>query len=242
MDVAEKILSHTYNRQYPLPQEKWKSYQEWHNVLMLHWKIPVECISGLLPPGLEPDVADGHAWVSWLSFKVKNLRARYLPSFPSLSSFEQVNFRTYVTHNGRPGIYLLNVEANKLITVLLNRLITGLPYVTHSIERNEGCIKVKGDNKAYSANLVYAFTDTISDKKYLDYWLTERHCLFTFEHNKLYCFHIHHKEWSLTDVIASIYRLKYKAGDYNVSKNKPDKKHFSKKIKVLLWGKTLVSG
>jgi len=202
MHIANKILSQTYNRQYPLPKGEWKAYQEWHNVLMLHWKIPVEYIADLLPEGLEPDIIDGHAWISWLSFNVENLRGRHLPSLPYVSNFEEVNLRTYVTQDGRPGIYMLSVEANKLIPIILSRLVTGIPYVKSAIERNYGCLKVFNYNNYNAAILIYYSTESLNSKAYLDYWLTERHSLYISENKKLYCYNIHHKEWNLNDVTS----------------------------------------
>jgi len=208
---------------------------------MLHYRIPVQDIINLIPPGLKPDTINGYAWVSWVSFTVKNMRPRILPALPYVSDFEEVNLRTYVTHNGRPGIYLLSVEANKFLPVLLTRLITGIPYVTSGIERNHGCIRVVTKDKAPTASLNFSYTDPIAQKAHLDYWLTERHCLFTIQKNSLYCYNIHHKEWNLTDVIASVTRLRYKVNGITIGKRRPDKKHFSKRVKVLLWGKTLLT-
>ena len=160
---------------------------------------------------------------------------------PYVSNFEEINLRTYVTHDGRPGIYLLSVEANKLVPVMLSRLITGIPYIKSGIERNHSCLKVLNNFNCNAANLLYHNTELCTNKADLDYWLTERHCLYMTENKKLYCYNIHHKEWNLNDVIASISRLNYKVRRLNLGKTKPDKKHFSKKVKVLLWGKELVS-
>jgi len=240
MHAAQKILSDTHNRQYPLPDGGWQLYQEWHNVLMLHWKVPLEEIIPLLPAGLEPDLCHGEAWVSWLSFTVKNTQIRSLLPLP-FSGFNEVNLRTYVTCNGRPGIYMFKIEANKLSAVLLNRLITSIPYTKSRIDSNEGSVKISNKAKAYTTNLNYCYTEAISSKSYLDYWLTERHCLYVLNNNKLCGYNIHHKEWNLNDAIVSVYRLRYKVGGLTIGKHRLEKKHFSKKIRVLVWPKELIS-
>ena len=239
--TANKILSQTSNRQYPLPQGKWLLYQEWHNVLMLHWKVPVPDLKALLPAGLEPDTYNGEAWVSWISFTVKNTRIRNFFPVPFFSNFEEVNLRTYVTHNGRPGIFMFAVEASKIASVLLNRLVTGIPYTKAGIERKQGLVALLNRCKPYAANLHYCFTEPIIPKPDLDYWLTERHCLYIVNNNKLYAYHIHHKEWNLNDAIVSVSRLRYKIRHLTIGKHRLEKKHFSKKIKVLLWPKELIS-
>lgn len=51
-----EVAPHTINR--PLVT------QVWRDVTMLHWREDPAVGRALLPPGLEPDVADGSAWVS----------------------------------------------------------------------------------------------------------------------------------------------------------------------------------
>lgn len=71
--------------------------------------MPPEIISGLLPSDLLLDTSEGNAWVSLAAFDVDKMRVHYLPPFPYISNFKEINVRTYVTHNGVPGIYMFSI-------------------------------------------------------------------------------------------------------------------------------------
>jgi uncharacterized protein len=43
----EQILSHSGHRPFELPRGQWLFYQEWHDVIFLHWPVVLT-----LPPGL----------------------------------------------------------------------------------------------------------------------------------------------------------------------------------------------
>src|SRR4051794_8028305 len=108
MSSIHHILQQTSHRPFPMPETPWKYYQEWHQVLFAHWKVPAELLSPLLPPGLTLQLYEGEAWVSLVAFTVKKLRPRIFPPFPPLSNFHEVNMRTYVLRKGKPGIYFLS--------------------------------------------------------------------------------------------------------------------------------------
>ncbi|MFP5439074.1 MAG: YqjF family protein [Bacteroidia bacterium] len=235
------LLKETSHRQFPLPEGKWQSYQEWHNVVMLHWRAPVHAIAALLPNGLTLDTFEGEAWVSWLGFSVKGIRYRGMPPLPFFSGLEEVNLRTYVICDGRPGIYLFSVEADRFLTLLLARLITGIPYVKSAIRRKPGLIGLANGIHHFNARVNFGYTEPITDKTALECWLTERHCLYVKEAAKLFRYDIHHKEWKLTGVIVSAGSLRYKVGGLTFGKKSPDKKHFAKKLKVLVWKRTEVT-
>lgn len=59
-----------------------------------------------IPKLLELDIFNEKAWVSAVAFTIKLLRPRLLPPFPIISTFNEVNIRTYVTAESKPSIYL----------------------------------------------------------------------------------------------------------------------------------------
>lgn len=179
--------------------------------------------------------------MSWLAFSVKKMRLRALPPLPLVSNFQEVNLRTYVVRDGLPGIYLLSVEADKLLNVWMKRLLTGIPYVKSLIRRKEGQVSLINDIHHFRACINFAFMDTL-EKDGLDRWLTERHCLYGVEDDSgLYRYDIHHKEWKLHHVIASAASLRYRLGGLMIGKSFATRKHFAKKVRVLLWKRTKVS-
>jgi len=104
MENPDEILTHVSNRYYPLPPKPWLLYQEWHQVLLLHWKIDPKLLLRLIPEHLQLDTFDGSAYISIIAFNVENFRSS-AGKLPFISSFQEINVRTYVTCNGIKGIY-----------------------------------------------------------------------------------------------------------------------------------------
>ena len=236
MNKIEHILAQTSNRQYPLPRQKWKYYQEWHDTVLFHWKVPKILLEKYIPEGLELDTFNSIAWVSLVLFEVKNMRMRNVPALPYISHFHEINVRTYVIKDGIPGIYLFSIETDKLIEVLFTRLLIGLPYKKSIINRTKSTLLA--DNTALNSHLNIEFKKETSpvEKTDLNVWLSERHALYENCNKKIGRFDIHHPEWELHNLTAKIIKIKYQAGRYNLNIY-PDKVHYSKKTEVVLWGR-----
>ena len=82
-----------------------------------------------LPPGLELDIFDGRAWLGIVPFRMEDVAPRGLPALPGLSVFPELNVRTYVTHDGSPGVWFLSLDAASWPTVVGARRWFHLPYV-----------------------------------------------------------------------------------------------------------------
>ena len=102
--------------------------QEWHHVLFLHWPVDAGALRPLIPEPLEIETREGSAWITVLPFAMRRLRLRGLPALPSLSSFPQLNVRTYVALDDRPGVFLLRVAVGSRLAVRLARRLFHLPY------------------------------------------------------------------------------------------------------------------
>lgn len=235
MATIKQILNATENRQYPLPNRKWKYYQEWHHTVFFHWEVPIYFLEKYIPKELQLDTYSSMAWVSHVSFKIKNMRLQYFPPFPYISTFEEINIRTYVVKDGIPGIYLFSIETNKLIEVLLTRFFIGLPYEKAEIERSGNHLVSNNIKKNNLLDITIGETASFQ-KTDLDLWLTERHSLYETCNEKICRFDIHHKEWQLREVDVSIQDIWYEAGQFLMN-TYPDKMHYAEKTQVLLWGK-----
>jgi uncharacterized protein YqjF (DUF2071 family) len=236
MELPEQILTHTSNRVYPIPKKDWKYYQEWHDTVFFHWKVSPALLKKHIPEGTELDTIDGNAWVSLVAFDVKKMRMRNWPSIPYLNNFHEINVRTYVSKDGIPGIYMFSIETDKLIEVLISRLLIGIPYQKADIERDKHSLWLCNSKRKQHVSFYFKCRGASIKKTKIDVWLTERHCLYEFNNNTLCRIDIHHKEWDLKKPSANIHLIKYRAGDFPLNIF-PDTCHCCKKIKVLLWGK-----
>jgi uncharacterized protein YqjF (DUF2071 family) len=111
-------------------------FQEWRDLLFLHWRVPAAELRPLVHPGLAIDEHGGSAWVSMTPFTLRRGRLRGLPPLPD---FHELNFRTYATHPRRgPGIWFFSLDAASAAAVGAARLSVRLPYFLARMERADG--------------------------------------------------------------------------------------------------------
>jgi len=85
MILAQKIktILRDYNhRPWPIPTSPWRYYQEWLDLLFLHFQVDYDLLRPLVPVELQIDQHEGSCYVSLVAFKMKNIRPRNLPAFP----------------------------------------------------------------------------------------------------------------------------------------------------------------
>ena len=104
----------------------------------MHGRAPAEALRTHLPRGLELDLFEDDAWIGVTPFRVTGLRARGLPPLPFVSSFLEVNARTYVTAGGKPGIWFFSLDASSELAVAAARRAYRLPYFRASMRADWG--------------------------------------------------------------------------------------------------------
>lgn len=109
-------------------------HQNWHHLLFLHWEVPPSELQALLPPGLDLDTFDGKAYAGLIPFTITGVRPILTPPLPWISSFHEVNVRTYVRRNGGdPGVWFFSLDASSSIAVAAARAAYKLPYMNAEI-------------------------------------------------------------------------------------------------------------
>ncbi len=78
--------------------------QDWLDLAYVHWPYAPDIVQALLPAGLTVDTFDGSAWVGLIPFSMRDVGLPHGPAVPYLGAFAEVNVRTYVHVNGRPGV------------------------------------------------------------------------------------------------------------------------------------------
>jgi uncharacterized protein YqjF (DUF2071 family) len=112
-----------------LPSGRLVMYHRWADLLFLHWPVPVDVLRPLFPAGLEIDTFEGIAYIGLVPFTMTGLRPWWSPPVPGLSSFHEVNVRTYVHNKGRdPGVWFFSLDAAQSIAVQIARTFWNLPY------------------------------------------------------------------------------------------------------------------
>jgi uncharacterized protein YqjF (DUF2071 family) len=180
--------------------------QVWHELLFIHWSVPLVQMRSLVPDLLQLDTFEGEAWLGIVPFRMSNVRPRGVPPVSGLASFPELNVRTYVVANGIPGVYFFSLDAGNPLAVVLARCFFHLPYFNATMsckrERDRVCYCSQRthrgaplvDFRASHRPIAPVFTSQVDS---LVYWLTERHALYTAFHRHLYRGDIHHAPWQL---------------------------------------------
>src|SRR5713226_1112656 len=124
MHPAFKRCDH---RPWPLPSRSWTWAQSWTDLLFIHWPVPATDLRHLIPGGLTLQEFDGAAWIGVVPFRMM-VRPRFTPPVPGLSYFPELNVRTYVEHDGKPGVWFFSLDATNPIAVRAARRFFYLPY------------------------------------------------------------------------------------------------------------------
>ena len=98
------MLTEVDHRPWPLPSSPWMIAMQWHDLAFLHWPVPAARLRPLIPASLELQTFEGTAWLGVVPFTMKGTRPRFLPALPWFSDFPELNVRTYVTVENKPGV------------------------------------------------------------------------------------------------------------------------------------------
>jgi hypothetical protein len=178
--------------------------QSWVDLLFAHWRVDHDLLRPHVPERLELDQHDGAAWVGLTPFAVNGSRLRGMPPLPLVSSFLELNCRTYVrAADGRPGIWFFSLDASSLPAVAAARRVYELPYRHARFETEPGEMRVHTEGGG-EFRAVYRGTGEPSapEPGSLEHFLTERYCLYAGDGSLRA--EIHHGPWPLQPAEAEV--------------------------------------
>ena len=243
----EQVLNRTEHRPYPLPEGSWVLRMRWRDLLFMHWPVPEEVLRPLVPPALKLDTFDGSAWLGVVPFRMESVRPRFLPAVPWLSSFPELNLRTYVTHESRPGLWFFSLDAHNPVAVRLARATFGLPYFDAGMfceVRGEEVRyrSVRTHKDALPARFIASYRPTgerfDSRPGTLESFLTERYCLYSAGVNgerRVRRGDVHHELWPLQRAEAEVEELEMTS---QIGVTLPETEpllHYSRRLDVVAW-------
>lgn len=181
-------------------------HQYWGKLLFIHWAIDSDVVRPLLPSQLSIDTFDGKAWIGVVPFTMWGIRASFLPPIPGTSAFHELNVRTYVHFKGEPGVWFFSLDAANSLAVWGARTFYYLPYFNAemSLEQQGRRIEyasTRNDARGPAAELRTAWMIgeplPKSQPASIEFFLTERYCLYSYHREQLYRSRIFHQPWPL---------------------------------------------
>jgi uncharacterized protein YqjF (DUF2071 family) len=211
-DFNHAILTETAHRPWPMPAGAWVMSQTWNDLLFAHWPVAADVLRPLVPARFELDLFDGQAWLGVVPFHMTNVTPRFVPALPWISAFPELNVRTYVRVDGKPGVFFFSLDAGNPVAVSAARTLLNLPY--YSAEMTTA--RVDGGVEYASRRLPGAAAEFRGSYRphrnpqppaagSLEHFLTERYCLYAVDHQfRAYRLEIHHPVWELETADAEI--------------------------------------
>jgi uncharacterized protein YqjF (DUF2071 family) len=214
-DFNRSIMSEVSHRPWPMPDAAWVMTQTWHDLLFAHWPVDAGQLRRHVPSEFDLDLFDGQGWIAIVPFHMTNVAPRGVPSLPWISEFPELNVRTYVRVNDRPGIYFFSLDAGSTLAVRAARVLLNLPYfsaaITVASRADSISYNSRRDGSSPPAVLSVTYRPTgapfEADTGSLEYFLTERYCLYNLNHRGApYRLDIHHPPWLLRAADAEFTR------------------------------------
>jgi uncharacterized protein len=202
-------LEQVEHRPWPLPEGSWTIAQSWIDLLFAHWRVERDALRKLVPSALELDEHDGSAWLGITPFLITGFRLRGTLALPVVSTFPELNVRTYVTHEDKPGIWFFSLDTSSRLAVEAARLAYKLPYfhARTAHQRRGGRVEFSNarEERVFEISYRDATTEAFEPKPgSLEHFLTERYCLYAHDEEGLQRAEIHHPPWRLRPAEASI--------------------------------------
>ena len=238
------ILDETAHRPWPLPQGPWLMRQTWNDLLFAHWPVERAALRPLVPAPFQIDLFDGQAWVGVVPFFMTDVTPRLVPPLPWVSAFPELNVRTYVTVDDKPGVYFFSLDAGNAVAVGAARTLLNLPYhsAQMSSEIRDGEVHYRcrrgGARPAEFEAVYHGMEDRYPPMpRTLEHFLTERYCLYALNHRSIaYRLEIHHLPWALESAQATIVKnTMTDAAGIRLPPMAP-MLHFSKCQEMVCWG------
>ncbi len=128
----------------------------------------------------------------------------YIPPIPGLNSAHELNVRTYVHYDRVPGVWFFSLDCDSAAAVLGAR--TFLPpallqcrYRSRQQEDHHRLFTQSHGRSAADFDATWKIGETIpfSHPGSLEFFLTERYCLYSKDAGQLYRSRIYHQPWPL---------------------------------------------
>jgi len=219
-------------------------HQNWGKLLFMHWRMEEDLLRPLVPERLEIENFDGSAWIAIAPFTMWDIRGLppLLPPVPGFRSMHELNVRTYVRFDRVPGVWFFSLDCNSAAAVLAARRFFFLPYYKAEIDLeqqgqtiNYSLTRTDLPPSDFSASWKVGELLPYSHPGSLEFFLTERYCLYSRHKNRLYRARIHHQPWPLQKAtLSSFSSTMIESHGLPATSGEP-LLHYAEELKVDIW-------
>lgn len=187
---------------------------------MMHFDVDATELQRAVPYQL--DLHNGRAFVTLVAFTLEHLRPRRGGKlggwlFRPIASHDFLNVRTYVQHNGEPGIHFLAEWLSNWLAVQLGPGTFGLPYRQGHIRYQHDWLggELRGRVADVHTHAVFQYRAdpeisapfATCQRGSLDEWLMERYAAFNSAGGRKRFFRVWHPPWPQLPVKVSLENL-----------------------------------
>lgn len=180
----------------------------WARQTFVHWPVPAPSVRALLPDGLEPDVLDGSAWVSFTPFLLVDVRPLGAVRLPGPHAIPETNLRTYVRGpDGRDGLWFLSADITHPLMALFARGMLGIPYrlFTARADAQAGALDYAGRRgRGGPSYRLRVRPGAVREPCERDVWLTGRWRAYSRRLGALLRTPVSHPPWTLRDAVVEV--------------------------------------
>jgi uncharacterized protein len=173
---------------------------DWDSLAMVHLQIAPQHLQPAVP--FELDLFEGSAFVSLVFFTMRGMRlargARLLNwLFYPFREQRFLNVRTYVRHQGEPGIHFIAEWISNPLCVHLGPVLYSLPYRRgrHRFSHHRRSVTDLLTNTSLTCNIRFSGPFATCERGSRDEFLFERYAAVNSYGEAPKCFHVSHAPW-----------------------------------------------
>ncbi|MFN8395659.1 MAG: DUF2071 domain-containing protein [Bacteroidia bacterium] len=183
---------------------------EWRNLVNLTYRVPAEILQPLLPPGLELDLYEGHAHLSFVAFDFVNTRVKGV-KIPFHVDFPEINLRYYVRAGEHRGVVFVKELVPKHCIAYVAQRFYNEPYESHPMESRvdvmpDGSVQYMNslwmDTNKYTLEVLASAKTKTPGPDTAAHFFKEHDLGFGVDkHGTTLCYEVSHPIWETRDIL-----------------------------------------
>ena len=178
-------------------EKGWK--QTWKNLLFQHFEIEdINILQKYLPENCTFDSFEGKFYLGLVSMNMTNVKHKATGSITWFKHYNELNVRTYIIHDNRPGVLFLSLDVDSLVSIFGARVFYGLPYRASKYENQENQVTSFRNSKIqFQTQYKITSESKVYDKETFAFWATQRYFFANKYLGVSFKGEISHKPWEL---------------------------------------------